>query len=230
MLWRRRPIAGAYDSEPAEATPARSSRSMRIVFLTGIWPPDVGGPATHGPEFARFLVEHGHEVVVVTMGDGEPDVRPCEVVVVSRAAPFPCPLRPRRRRRRAQGQRADVVYATATYALPRVSRRRRRGTPLVVKLVSDPAYERARRYGLFAGTLEEFQQPGSGAGCEALKRARTRALRRAGAIVVPSAYLAAIAESWGLDQRRLTVLPNPAPESTSSLPRRSRGRSPSSAG
>ena len=58
---------------------------MRIVFLTGIWPPDVGGPATHGPEFSRFLVERGHEVVVVTMGDGEPTVRPCEVVVVSRA-------------------------------------------------------------------------------------------------------------------------------------------------
>ena len=41
---------------------------MRVVFLTGIWPPDVGGPATHGPEFARFLVERGHEVTVVTMG------------------------------------------------------------------------------------------------------------------------------------------------------------------
>ena len=32
---------------------------MRIVFLTGIWPPDVGGPATHGPDFARFLVGRG---------------------------------------------------------------------------------------------------------------------------------------------------------------------------
>ena len=47
---------------------------MRIVFLTGIWPPDVGGPATHGPEFSRFLVERGHDVTVITMGDGEPEV------------------------------------------------------------------------------------------------------------------------------------------------------------
>ena len=45
---------------------------MRIAFLTGIWPPDVGGPATHGPDFSRFLVERGHQVHVVTMGDGEP--------------------------------------------------------------------------------------------------------------------------------------------------------------
>ena len=64
-------------------------RDMRITFLTGIWPPDVGGPATHGPDFARFLVARGHHVHVVTMGDGEPSERPCEVEVVSRRWPFP---------------------------------------------------------------------------------------------------------------------------------------------
>ena len=52
---------------------------MRIVFLTGIWPPDVGGPATHGPDFARFLRDRGHDVQVVTMGDSEPTERPVPV-------------------------------------------------------------------------------------------------------------------------------------------------------
>ena len=33
-----------------------------------------------------------------------------------------------------------------------------RGRPLVAKLVSDPAYERAWRYGLFRGSLEAFQR------------------------------------------------------------------------
>ena len=68
---------------------ARRLTRMRIAFLTGIWPPDVGGPATHGPDFARFLVARGHAVRVVTMGDGEPAERPCEVEVVSRRLPFP---------------------------------------------------------------------------------------------------------------------------------------------
>ena len=62
---------------------------MRIAFLTGIWPPDVGGPATHGPDFSRFLVGRGHSVRVVTMGDGAPTERPCDVDVVSRKLPFP---------------------------------------------------------------------------------------------------------------------------------------------
>ena len=150
---------------------------MRILFLTGIWPPDVGGPATHGPEFSRFLVERGHEVVVVTMGDGEPAVRPCEVVVVSRSSPFPVRYGRVAAIAARRARQADVVYATATYAAASFASSVAR-TPLAVKLVSDPAYERARRYGLFGGTLEEFQAAGA-ARVEALKQARTQALRRA---------------------------------------------------
>ena len=183
---------------------------MRIVFLTGIWPPDVGGPATHGPELSQFLVERGHHVVVVTMGDAEPVVKPCEVVVISRSSRFPVRYGRIAATAATRARSADVIYATATYAAASFASSVSR-TPLVAKLVSDPAYERARRYGLFAGTLEDFQEQG-GSRVEALKRARTQALRRAGAIVVPSAYLASIAESWGLDQRRLSVLANPAPQ------------------
>ncbi len=62
---------------------------MRVVVLSGIWPPDVGGPATHGPELARFLTGRGHEVRVVTMGDAPPTERPCPVETISRHPPFP---------------------------------------------------------------------------------------------------------------------------------------------
>ncbi len=186
------------------------SRIMRIVFLTGIWPPDVGGPATHGPEFSQFLVEHGHRVTVVTMGDEEPTVRPCEVVSVPRSSPFPVRYSRVALIAARRALRADVVYATATYAAAAAASRGAR-TPLAVKLVSDPAYERATRYGLFEGTLEVFQQPGSGRRAELLKRLRTSVLRRARSIVVPSAYLAEIAIGWGLERRRVTVLPNPTP-------------------
>jgi len=81
---------------------------------------------------------------------------------------------------------------------------------LVAKLVSDPAYERARRWGLFDGTLEEFQRAG-GRRVQALRRARTQSLRRAVTLLAPSNYLAEIARTWGLDNTRLFVVPNPAP-------------------
>ena len=182
---------------------------MRIAFLTGIWPPDVGGPATHGPDLARFLTAHGHEVHVVTMGDGEPSERPCEVEVVSRRSPFLIRYGQVALRGIRAGRRADLVYATATYAAAAVASSLAR-RPLVLKLVSDPAYERAQRYGLFTGSVEEFQTAAGGR-LQALKVARTRALRAARTIVVPSAYLAEIAAEWGLRRDRIHVLTNPAP-------------------
>jgi glycosyltransferase involved in cell wall biosynthesis len=189
---------------------------MRIVLMTGIWPPDVGGPATHGPDVARFLVERGHGVRVVTMGDGKPAERPCPVDVVPRNLPFPARYGLVAARAARAARHADVLYASATYAAAAaasVSARR----PLVVKLVSDPAYERAVRYGVFDGTLEAFQEA-AGARAEALRRARTLALRRARTIVVPSAYLAAFARGWGLAAGRIVVLPNPAPSAVAVEP------------
>jgi len=145
------------------------------------------------------------------MASSPPTERPCEVLTVSRAQPFP--LRYGRLTARAAqvARTADVVYASATYAAAAaaslLSRR-----PLVVKLVADPAYERARRYRLFDGTLEEFQSGGSRA-VAALKQARTAALRRARHVIVPSRYLAEFALGWGLDPQRVVVVPNPAPVS-----------------
>jgi len=182
---------------------------MRVLILPGIWPPDVGGPATHAPDFARFLAGRGHSVRVVTMSDGEPTDRPCPVRTIPRHHPFPVRYGFLTAVAAREARWADIVYATATYAAAAgaaVASRR----PLVAKLVSDPAYERARRLGLFAGSLEQFQRRQS-PGLEAIKRARTFALRRASSLVVPSEYLAAIARGWGLDGRPLVVIPNPAP-------------------
>ena len=182
---------------------------MRIVFLTGIWPPDVGGPATHGPDFARFLRDRGHRVHVVTMGDSEPSERPVPVETISRGRPFVVRYPAVALRGGSLARGADLIYATATYAAAAVSSTAAR-RPLVAKLVSDPAYERARRYGLFGGSLEEFQTA-TDVRVRTLKALRTASLRRAHTIVVPSAYLASIAKGWGLDAQRIHVLVNPAP-------------------
>lgn len=182
---------------------------MRLVFLPGIWPPDVGGPATHGPDLARFLGDRGHTVHVVTMGDGAPSDRPCRVETVRRALPFPIRYGLVAAKGARAARSADLVYASATYAAAAaaaVGSRR----PLVAKLVSDPAYERARRYGLFAGTLEDFQDAAGGP-ISALKAARTQVLSVATRLVVPSEYLADLARRW-TDPDRIVVVPNPAPD------------------
>ena len=183
---------------------------MKVVVVSGIWPPDVGGPASHAPALADALREAGHEVEIVTTADAEPASRPYRVRWVSRARPAPFRHLAVAREVWRAARRADRVYATTMVrraALGATLARR----PLVVKLVADEAFERERRSGRFDGTLEEFQESGGGLRVRALRATRTAALRRARRVVVPSAYMREIAICWGLSPERVTVVPNPAP-------------------
>jgi glycosyltransferase involved in cell wall biosynthesis len=195
---------------------------VRVVIVSGIWPPDVGGPASHAPGLADALLAEGHEVEVVTTAEAQPGPRPYPVRWVSRSrrAPLRHLAVVREVARAARG--ADRVYATTMVrraALGAALARR----PLVVKLVADEAYERERRSGRFTGTLEEFQEQRGSLRVRALRATRTAALRRARHVVVPSAYLREVALGWGLEPGRVTVVPNPAPE-LSALPPRNEAR------
>ena len=183
---------------------------MKVVVVSGIWPPDVGGPASHAPALARALVERGHDVEVVTTADDAPAPQPYPVRWVSRGRPAPLRHLAVVREVWRAARHADRVYATTMIrrsALGAALARR----PLVVKLVADEAFERARRSGRFDGTLEEFQRLRGGVRGRVLRATRNAALRRAARVVVPSAYLREIALDWDLDPSRVTVVPNPAP-------------------
>jgi len=184
---------------------------VKIVVVSGIWPPDVGGPASHAPALAEALLEAGHTVEVVTTADRTPARRPYPLRWVARGRPAPLRHLAVVREVRSAARGADRVYATTMVrraALGAALARR----PLVVKLVADEAYERERRTGRFAGTLEQFQTERGGLRVRLLRATRTAALRRASRVLVPSAYLRAIALGWGLDPARTTVVANPAPE------------------
>lgn len=183
---------------------------MKVVVVSGIWPPDVGGPASHAPALAEALLAAGHEVEVVTTAGREPEPRAYPVRWVSRAKPAALRHLAVARQVARAARRADRVYATSMVrraALGAALARR----PLVVKLVADEAYERERRSGRFVGTLEEFQRHPGGPRTRLVRATRTWALRRARRVAVPSAYLRELALGWGLAPDRVSVVPNPAP-------------------
>ena len=83
--------------------------------------------------------------------------------------------------------------------------------PLVAKLVSDPAYERAQRYRLFgghAGGVPACTLAALCGCCSACATLRSAAQSRSS---FRAPILAEIAAGWGLDPSRIHVLTNPAP-------------------
>ena len=191
---------------------------MNVLIVSGIWPPDVGGPATHAPEVADFLRSRGHRVEVVTTADAPPAPRAYPVRAVPRHH------RPGVRHYRGaalvhhRSRENDVVYTTGMFGRSALGATLA-GRPYVVKLTADPAFERSRRRGLVAGDVDQFQRRGGGALVAVLRLARNAELGRAAHVFCPSDYLRRLTISWGVEPSRVSVLPNPAPSVPALRPR-----------
>ena len=183
---------------------------MRVLIVSGIWPPDVGGPASHAPDVAQFLRGRGHEVEVVTTADAPPAARPYPV----RAVPRRHRVGVRHYRGAAlvhhRARNADVVYTTGMFGRSAAGSALAR-KPYVVKLTADPAFERSRRRGFVEGDVDDFQVHGRGPAIALLRFARDVELRHAAHVFTPSAYLRELAVGWGVAPERVSVLPNPSP-------------------
>jgi glycosyltransferase involved in cell wall biosynthesis len=183
---------------------------VRVLIVSGIWPPDVGGPASHAPDVAQFLQGHGHEVEVVTTSDAPPATRPYPV----RAVPRHHRVGVRHYRGAAlvhhRAREVDVVYTTGMFGRSAVGSVMAR-KPYVVKLTADPAFERSHRRGFVGGNVDDFQEQGGGPAVTLLRFARDIELRHAAHVFTPSVYLRELALGWGVASDRVSVLPNPSP-------------------
>lgn len=182
---------------------------MKVVVVSGIWPPDVGGPASHAPDVADFLHERGHRVEVVTTAWAPPEPRAYRVSAVPRSLPPGVRHVRGAALVRNRARDADAVYTTGMFGRSFAGASAAR-KPYVVKLTADPAFERARRRGVVAGDVDAFQGR-SGVRVALLRFARDLELRRAAHVFCPSDYLRTLALSWGIPADRVSVLPNPAP-------------------
>jgi glycosyltransferase involved in cell wall biosynthesis len=173
---------------------------MNVLVVSGIWPPDVGGPASHAPELAAWLVARDHHVEVLTTASSAPAPAPYPVHWVTRRLPPGVRHAAVALAVARHARRADVVYATSMVgraALGCLLARR----PFVAKLTSDPAFERSHRR---AHDTED-------ASSRALRAVRDWSVRRAAHIVCPSEYIAGLAATWR-GRAGISVLPNPAPD------------------
>jgi glycosyltransferase involved in cell wall biosynthesis len=180
-----------------------------VLVVSGIWPPDVGGPASHGPEVAEFLRLRGHAVEVVITADAAPEAASYPVRWVPRSLPKGAVHLRAAQLIAARARRADVVYSTGQFGRTALAARLAR-TPYVLKVTADAAYERAYRLGLARGTLQEFQGDRR-LRTLPLRAERSSTVRGAAQLVCPSAYLGELAVGWGVSPDRVSVLPNPVP-------------------
>jgi glycosyltransferase involved in cell wall biosynthesis len=200
---------------------------LRILIVSNLFPPDIGGPATYVPKIAAELAARGHQIAVVggappDYREGEDMTRPYPVYRISRGLPLPRRLAFAFHTllRVAAGADALYVQGLAGPEMVAVLVGRLLGKPVALKIVGDNAWEYAIRKDLTDDGIDEFQ---AGTYPAKLRFVRTLVHRYAGLVtrlIVPSEYLGRVVRGWGVRPERVAVIRNALTAETTDLDRR----------
>jgi len=171
----------------------------KILIATGIFPPDIGGPATYSKLLVDKLPAHGFEVVVVNFGE----VRVLPKIIRHTAYFFKVLWR-------ARG--CDVVYAQdpVSVGLPAMLAAKILRKKFYLKVVGDYAWEQGVQRAGVTDDLDTFSHEYAKYSLfvRLLKRIERRVALSTDLIITPSSYLKGIVGNWGVPREKITVIYN----------------------
>lgn len=185
-------------------------------MITGIFPPDIGGPATYVSRLATSLHQQGYKVCVVTLGD-DPQRFLFPVQRVSRYLPLPLRLLSLFFTLLRYGRSYRVWYINGL-ELPAVLAGKLLRKRLVMKIVGDYAWERAMNRGLTTDSLDEFQQNKQEWQVELHKTLRAWLARQVERVITPGRYLKTLVHGWGVPEHHIQVIYNAIEPCSENLP------------
>lgn len=180
---------------------------MRVLLTVGIFPPDIGGPATHIPKMANLFHKQGDFVTVVAL-------KP--VQQAENQYKFQLKLIPRKALVLRffhtaavifkETLKADKVYSNGLFAESALSIRLLQ-KPAVAKIVGDPIWERERNRGRTKLSMIEFQSSKQTIKIRILRHAYRFVFNSYACITCPSQELVEVVKRWGI-KSEVRFIPN----------------------
>ena len=173
----------------------------KILLISGIYFPDIGGPATYIPKLASRLVQLNYDVSVVSLTDKENVLRPYEpwqTVFVLRQSNLLKRTVSLVRIIREYSRTCDYVFANGLFvetALATLFLKKN----ITAKIVGDPVWERAKNRKEIDLSIEEFNFESISIPNKILRFVYKMALSRFAKVTTPSDGLAKIVSGWGLN-------------------------------
>lgn len=186
---------------------------MSYLLVTGIYPPDIGGPATFIPGLRRYMTLKSKTTNLLTLSDdvSASKIAHPNVTFVSRKSKFPfrqidilCKLV-------TKYWSVKIVFANGLFEEVAVFSALMRKN-FICKIVGDPIWERYRNQTGRKISIEDFNSQKMPLKYKLQRLALTKALNRAASICTPSQQLADMIREWGISVPVL-VIPNGVPKS-----------------
>lgn len=172
-------------------------KPRRILIATGLYPPDIGGPATYSKLLADELPRRGFFVEILSFGE----VRRFPKVI--RHLVYLIKILRR-------GRGTDIIYAQdpVSVGFPAIIANFILRKKFILKIVGDYAWEQGvQRFGV-KGLLDDFVAKKYGFKVELLSIIQKFTVHHADKIIVPSQYLKKIVSTWGVDDNKIEVIYN----------------------
>ncbi|MEO6722077.1 MAG: glycosyltransferase family 4 protein [Ferruginibacter sp.] len=184
----------------------------KVLLVTTIYPPQIGGPATFINHFARFLSDKGHKVSVVCISEKKyPEMDKTEPFNIYRITPGFFRITFHLRKWIAliwfiltndkilingiYDESADIcILFKKQY---------------ILKIVGDSAWEYARNNSLTTLNIDEFQTAEIlSPQIQAIRKKMRKYVMNALFVYVPSMYLKTIVHGWGKEKDKIVVINN----------------------
>ena len=180
---------------------------MRNLLITGIYPPDIGGPATFIPKLAKHLKNQGMDVEIVTLnpqtGVKNPDA--FAIKTISRNLIFPIRFLMTVLIIRSSLTKETNVFANGLHEESAIALSSRKSGYAVAKIVGDPVWERARNSGQTKLDILDFQTSALTFTLNLQRKLLKWALNKFDVVTCPSRELCEFVSGWGVKSKTIYI-------------------------
>lgn len=181
---------------------------MKILITVGIYPPDIGGPASFVPKIANLYADQGHEITVICLTDSPTeDKEKYKVVRILRHQNLLIRWIKTVFTILKNGRNVNLLFVNGlpmeSYVANLFLRKK-----IIRKIVGDWAWERGMNKKLINESFDDFQNNKHNLHLEIAKFSRGWTAGKAKLVITPSQHLSKIVQKWGVKEKNLKVIYN----------------------
>ena len=179
---------------------------MNILITVGIFPPDIGGPASFVPKISDFLIENGHNVKIICLSEvGNINTEDnFDVIRIKRSNNLPIRWIKTIYQIVKNGKRSDLIFVNGLgveSAIANLILQKQ----LIRKIVGDPVWERAYNKKRITESFDDFQINKHSFLIEVQKLLRNWSINSAEIVITPSDHLKSFVSGIGYSKKILKI-------------------------
>lgn len=184
------------------------NNKKKILIASGIYPPDIGGPATMLEALVKALKKNDFSVKILTYADN--DKSDGEIIRVNRKKNLLSRYLKYFLKMWRLSRFSDLIYVTDTYSVGYFAFliKKFTGRKYLVRFAGDSAWETAVGRGWTTDYIIDFQDRQYGRRIEKMKQRRKKILVSADGVIAVSEFMSHLAQKISVDKNNIRVIYN----------------------